>query len=259
MNKRKWLLYGGFALLSVLLYFGTSVKSKSQKTLEKSRVLVKQIKSTQVLLKEAYHSLSGVQKAQVDEIQVMLEQSADEENNLNLYERLAGLWYAWGYFDVSGHYAEKIAEERNTPEAWSIAGTTYSRGIQADVDDRSKRYSANKARAAFEQSQLLQPDNPEVALNLALTYVQLPEQTNPMQGIQMLLNLKEAQPKYGPVYRHLGMLAIQTGQYEKAVERLRQASVLEPSRKEINCLLADAFIGLNQSDSSAYYKTLCNN
>ena len=259
MKRGAWLLYGGFILMSVLLYFGTSVKSQSQKTLEKSRVLVKQVKSTQVLLQEAYHSLNSTQKTQVDELQVLLDQDNEVANKLSLLERLAGLWYTWGYFEVSGHYAEQIAQERNTAEAWAIAGTTYSRGIQADVDDRSKKYSANKARAAFEQSKLLQPDNPEVQLNLAMTYIHLPDDANPMAGIQMLLSLKDAYPSYEPVYRHLGLLALQTSQYAKAVERFSQAKALDASRIEINCLLADAFSGLNKVDSSAYYKTLCNN
>jgi tetratricopeptide (TPR) repeat protein len=259
MTRQVWSLYAGFGLLAALIYFGTDVKSNNQKTLEKSRVLIKQSKSTQVLLRDAYHTLDNDQKNQIDEMNVLLEREEDESSKMGMMERLAGMWYNWGHYDVSGHYAEKIAEARNTAEAWAIAGTTYSQGIQAGQDDRTKQYCADKARAAFDQAKLIQPDNPNVDLNRALTFIYRADESNPMAGIQMLLQLKNQYPDYAPVYRNLGRLANQTGQFEKALERLRTAWALEGDRAKVSCLLEETFVGLGIPDSIEYYSKLCKN
>ncbi len=257
MKSRIWLLYAGCALLALIIYFGTDVKSSDQKDLEKSRSLVQQSKSSQVLIREAYHQLSQGQKNQIDELKVLIEKETDESNRLMLLEQLAGLWYSYGRYDVSGHYAEEIANKRNTPEAWSIAGTTYTLGIKNASDDQIKAFCAERARGSFDQAKLLKPENPEVDLNKAMTYVYLPEETNPMAGIQMLLRVKDQYPDYAPVYRQLGTLAIQTGQYEKALERLRQALNLELEDKKTSCLLVQAFDALGQIDSARFYADQC--
>lgn len=259
MNRSVWPLYAGFILLAVVIYLGTDVKSADQKILEKSRVLTKQTKSSQVLLRDAYHALKTDQKSQVDELNVLLEREELESNRLGIMERLAGLWYRWGFYDVSGHFAEQIAEIRNSADAWAIAGTTYSQGINSSEGEREKVFCAERARAAFDQAKLLRPDNPDVDLNHALTYVYQPDETNPMAGIQMLLQLKRQYPEYAPVYRNLGSLGNQTGQYEKALERLRTAWRLEGDQGKVSCLLVETFAGLGIPDSVNYYKNICKN
>ena len=210
-------------------------------------------------MRDAYHLLKPEQKSLVDEMKVLLEQEEDNTNRVGMLERLAGMWYSWGFFDVSGYYAEQIAEARNTADAWAIAGTTYTQGIKSSQDERTKAYCADQARAAFDQSKLMQPDNPDVDLNRAMTYIYQPDETNPMAAIQMLLQLKNQYPDYAPVYRNLGNLANQTGQYEKALERLRTAWTLEGDKAKVSCLLKETFTGLGIADSVEYYNKLCKN
>ncbi len=258
MNKSS-LLYVGFVLFAIILYFGTDLKSEDQRDIEKSRSIIKQSISAQTLLRDAYHQLDDEQKVQVDELKILIDRAGDNEERMRLLEQLAGLYYKWGRFDVSGYYAEEIALERNTLEAWSLAGTTYAAGIRILKSERNRSYCAERARSALEQAKLIDPSNPEIDLNLALTYVYLPEETRPMQGIQMLLQLKTQHPEYAPVYRHLGTFAMQTNQYEKAVERLKQAIALEGERGNVTCLLAEAYRALNQADSSSHYEQKCKN
>jgi len=259
MKSKAWPLYLGFVVFAILLYVGTDVKSTDQKAIEKSRALVKQSKSSQVLLRDAYHELDQAQRVQIDEINILIEKAEDEESELRLTEQLAGLWYTWGRYDVSGYYAEQIADVRNSADAWSIAGTTYSLGIRNSQDEQTVKYCTERARAAFDQAKLLQPENPDADLNKALTYVYRPEEDNPMAGIQMLLEVKNKYPDYAPVYRNLGTFAIQTGQFEKALERLRQAWALEGDKGKVSCLLAQAFEATQAIDSAQYYTQICKN
>jgi len=63
----------------------------------------------------------------------------------------------------------------------------------------------------------------------------------PMKGIQMLLALIKEEPANTDVMFHLGRLAIQTGQFEKAEERLKAAEKLNPKDARIICALADLY------------------
>lgn len=259
MNKKTAILYLGCALFALTLYFCTDVKTSEQKQVEKSRVLVKQSTSIESLLRNAHGALSPNIKNQLGEIDVLMERATSDEERLELKERQAGLWFQANQWAISGHYAEEIAEQRQTVEAWSIAGTTFTRCIQMEQDEKVKAFCADHARSAFDQALLIEPKNPDAELNKALTYIYRPDGDNPMAGIQMLLAIKNDYPDYAPVYRTLGRFAIQTGQYEKALERLRQAYSLEKDAGKVSCLLAEAFTAMQKADSAAYYTQLCNN
>ena len=259
MKPSNWMLYAGFIVVAALIYFGTSVISSKQQTIEKSRVLVKQSKSIQVLLREAHHSVKPQERVQIDELGVLIERASSDQERIGYLEQLAGMWYSLGHYAVSGHYASKIAEIRKDASSWSIVGTTYAQGISAAKEERDKKYCAEQARGAFDQAKLLDPSNKDVDLNKALTYISLPDEGNPMAGIQMMLKLKNQYPDYAPVYRHLGRLGIQTGQFDKALERLRTAWALEQDQGKVSCLLSEVFNALGKADSAQYYNQLCKN
>lgn len=258
MNKKSTILYVCCALFACLLYFCTDVKTAEEKAIEKSRVLVKQSTSVESLIRDAHHDLSPELKNQLDEANVLMERATSDEERLQLKERLSSIWFAANQYAIAGHYAEQIAEERQDVESWSIAGTVFTQGIQREEDQKVKAFCADHAREAFNQALLIEPANPEAELNKALTFIYQPDESNPMAGIQMLLAIKKDYPDYAPVYRTLGRFAIQTGQYEKALERLRQAYSLEKDAGKVSCLMAQAFTAMEQLDSAAYYTGLCN-
>jgi cytochrome c-type biogenesis protein CcmH/NrfG len=83
-----------------------------------------------------------------------------------------------------------------------------------------KAFCNQRAVQAFENAISLNPDNASHRLNLALTYTEMPPEDNPMKGILLLRELQEQYPENTQVLNALGRLAIQTGQYARAVERL---------------------------------------
>ena len=74
-------------------------------------------------------------------------------------------------------------------------------------------------------------------VNLALTYVEVPLEDNPMKGILMLRELNENHPENVTVIMQLARLSLQTGQFDKAVERLEKVIELRPSSANAYCCL----------------------
>src|SRR5690606_5723955 len=101
------------------------------------------------------------------------------------------------------------------------------------------------------------PSNLQHQVNLALVYTENPPSENPMKGILMLVNLNKQEPENVMVLNQLGRLAIKTGQFEKAIERLSKAIELEPDNLASNCLLAKAYQGTGDQAKASKYQTQC--
>ena len=78
-----------------------------------------------------------------------------------------------------------------------------------------------------------------------------------MKGILMLRDLIEKEPENVLVLSTLGRFAIQTGQFEKAIERLEKAISLDPKNNKANCLLAQAYQGVGNAEKAAEYANIC--
>jgi len=78
-----------------------------------------------------------------------------------------------------------------------------------------------------------------------------------MQGILMLKELNDKYPNNVSVLNQLGRLAIQTGQGEKALERLTKAYELDPKNGATICMLASAYEITGDDTNAVKFQTLC--
>jgi len=232
----------GAIVLAALLYFGFSNKPPQQKKIEAQRKIQSQSTSAAVLLKEAKENLSETQRNQILALEEQIAQVPNDTLRIELTKRLSGAWYDLGHPELAGIYAEQIAERESTAESWGIAGTTYSICLQRAEVKKITDFCSSKAVSAFESAISLEPEEVEHRLNLALIYTERPPTDNPMKGILMLVDLNKKNPDNVPVLVNLGRLALQTGQIDKAVERLERAVQLEPSSKRATCLLSDVYL-----------------
>jgi len=85
----------------------------------------------------------------------------------------------------------------------------------------------------------------------------------PMQGIKMIREVLEKEPENQLAIFNLGLLSMQSGQYEKAVERFEKLLKINP--KDINSclLLAQSLVNLGKTEEAVvslekFKKTLTN-
>jgi uncharacterized protein HemY len=88
-------------------------------------------------------------------------------------------------------------------------------------------------------------------------YAENPPQDNPMKGVMMLVELNKQFPENVSVLAQLGRLAIKTGQWEKAIERLEQALAIEPENSFAVCLLAQAYEGSGNQEQAGIFFAKC--
>ena len=73
----------------------------------------------------------------------------------------------------------------------------------------------------------------------------------------MLIELNKQYPENVPLLTQLGRLAIKTGQFDKAVQRLEQALSLEPDNPTANCLIVKAYEGAGDEPKAAEFRPKC--
>ena len=243
--------------LFCILYFGFDTKPKSQAQLEESRALNFETTDIRVILTDAKQELNSRENGVIGLHELELQQASDDTLKVESFEHLAREWYQLGYPEISGYYAEEIAKLRNNAQSWGIAGTTFTLCTQKKKEERIRNFCQKRAVQSFENAISENPANIDHRLNMALLFVESPPVSNPMKGIQMLLGLNTDNPDNVKVLNQLGRLAIQTNQWEKALERLSHALTIEPNNRSTICMVVKVYQSLQRFSEAAKYEKQC--
>jgi Flp pilus assembly protein TadD len=257
MTRLQWIFIGLTVLLFFVLYFGCETKDKTIAALEKTRALQAESTDISLLLQDAHNALAPADEARVGLLEQELEAALADSTRNTVFKKLSSTWFELGQYALAGYYAQEVAQLDQNEEAWSIAGTTYTICLQRSQDEQIRSFCSGRAVAAFESAISLNPNEPRHRVNLALCYAESPPADNPMKGIQMLLDLNQKDPNNVLVLNTLGRLAIRTGQYDKAVERLQKANELAPENVNTVCLLAQAYEGQGDAAKAQAFDAQC--
>jgi tetratricopeptide (TPR) repeat protein len=259
VKTREQILYiAGAIILTVVLYFGFDTKPSSQKVLEKSRALNTREFDIQSLEKEALASLKPEEKTYLETLESQASHVDQDSQKVRLLKNLSGFWYSRQEHLLAGMYAKQVAEIENSAESWSIAGASLAAVLQQkELDEKKLGFARNEAVECFENAISLEPKVVEHRINQALCYIEVPSQDMPMKGIQMLAGLATSFPDSPLPPYHLARLAVQTGQYEKAAQRIEQAMALDPGNSRFACLAVEIYKALNKTDKVEKLNPVC--
>ena len=259
ISRQKKIALGSAILLFCILYFSFSLTDKKAKARkDKERSLITEATGPEALLKEARLSASGDTLELVERLQHATE-GKDTANILDNLKRISGIWYSQRRYGLAGYYAEKVAELEKTATAWSIAGTSYGMGVKVLSEGSEREFCAGRAAKAFEKAISIEPDATIHRLNLAAIYADAPPKDDVMKGIKMLLDLNKKEPGNTAVINLLGELAIKTGQFYKAIERLEESYRIDPDNPQTPCLLSMAYEGAGQHEKAHELAEKCRN
>ena len=259
MTRQQYILIGSVTLLFLILYFACETKPPGQQQVEQSRLLQTEATDVNLLMREAHDELPASQLSTIQAIQQELAAAETDSSRIDILQQLSGRWYENGYPAIAGHYAQEIADLQGTEDAWSICGTTYAICVQRAEEDKVRQFCNQRAITAFENAISLNPNQVRHQVNLALTYTENPPPNEPMKGVLMLRELEQSFPESPIVYTTLAQLAVRTGQFDRAIQRLNQALELEPENLNAICLLAQAHAGAGNAAEAQAFEQQCRN
>lgn len=251
MNRSILFTIIGFTALFFVLYFGCDVRTHEQKKQQASRELAQEVLDFDKLRDEAFNKLNDTFHLRIQN----LTQQARATPQPALLKNLSSAWHDAGNDEIAAHYAEEVAGMEKTDESWSVAGGNFYLAAQKNSNNKSLHtYCLQHAADAFQNATSINPSRWEYRLNLALCYTENPPQDNPMRGILLLRDLDKEHPENVSINCNLARLAIKTGQFDRAIDRLEKILPKNPAEKKIICLLADAYTGKNDPKAAVYAK-----
>jgi len=198
-------------------------------------------------------SLTANLKKQVTDLEAALK-SASENEKADLHKKLAQQWDDLNQAAPAAFYYELIAQKEPGFTPWLKTGDKFTEAYQQTADTLMQPALVQKAIQAYQEADKLQPNTPEVKTGLGIAYVS--GTPNPMQGIQLLLEVVKNDPKNVKANLNLGLFSMKSGQYEKAVDRFKTVIAQAPSA-EAWFYLASSYenMGMKSDAVGAYLKT----
>jgi len=257
MSKYQYALIVAAVSLFAILYFGFSTKNSKQRTNETANAISGESTSIETLMTDAQKRLTPEAASEINVATAALAGAKTADEKKQLLKRLSGLWYKYREIPAAASLAEEVAVIENSDSAWSVAGALYFDGLTASKDSKIRDFCAGRAIKSFESAASIKPDQVSHRVNLALVYAENPPPDNPMKAVLMLRELEQKYPNEVSVYNALGRLAIKTGQWQRAIERLEKARTLDPKNPNAPCLLAKAYQGAGMTDKANEMNTIC--
>lgn len=146
-------------------------------------------------------------------------------------------------YDSAAYYAGQYAEAFDNIENWQKAGDVYFEAFTFALDEQKVNILGNKAREAYQKVLEAAPNNLDAKHNIAMTYIAGP---SPMQGIMMLREIIDQDPKNEKALMSMGRMSIQTGQFENGIERFQSLVNYYPNHIEGNFFLGVCYFEAEQ-------------
>lgn len=194
-----------------------------------------QVQSASSLPKEEVHqSLTEAQQSELSKLR------AGTSKDLNL--TLSDFFAQNQIFDSAAYYAELQALQSPSENSWIQSADLYYQAFSLSLHPSTKAELAEKTRNSYQKVLEINPRNLHAKTNSAMTFV---NSETPMQAIMGLRQVLSENPKYIPAIMSMGALSMQSGQYDKALERFRQVLALDPTNLNAELGLAYSLIETN--------------
>ena len=246
------LILGGLLLIQIL-YFGfdtVQLNKEGEVTAEEASAALSL--DMNITLEQAMAELDSENR---DSVSLWTERA--ETGDILSLKQLSSFWVSKDEWLLAGHYTEKIAEVQPTAENFSIAANTYATGAEMSGDDDSGFAMSRRANEMYDKAIEELGGNFNLELQKTLLMIKFPDVENPMKGVLALVDLSEKYPEEPRVFRELGEFSMQTGQWDRAQERLEKAYSLDPDHKKTICLLSDVYAENGEQEKSEEFRILC--
>lgn len=193
-------------------------------------------------------SISTADSIKLSDLRNKLSTAENNKKSAIFADSLANLYLAYNKLDSAEKYGRFILALSDEIENFQLAGDIFFKafGFSKEKGDIDK--FGELAANCFETVLETDSGNPDVKAKLAMTLV---NSANPMQGISMLREVLEEYPENETALYNLGILSMQSGQYDKAVERFLKLTELNAENVQAWFYLAVSYFETNQKDKAS--------
>ena len=190
--------------------------------------------------------------ADITNLENSLKNAASDAEKLKIEDQLAKKWDDVNQPAPGAFYYQAIARSKNTYQSWIDAGDRFNDAFKSSQDTVAQPAFVLNAVDAFQNASKLNPDGLDAKTGLGIAYVN-GGAPSPMQGIALLLEVVKKDPNNRKANLNLGLFAMKSGQFEKAVERFKNL-IKQKAEVEPYFYLAESYkqLGMKKEAIDAY-------
>ena len=200
--------------------------------------------------------------ARINDLEGQLKNASGDADKLSLQKQLAKQWDDDNQPAPSAFYFKAVAQKENTFDNWMNAGNHFNDAYKTSQDTLVQPVFVENAIDAYKNAVKLKPDNLDAKTGLGIAYVNQtslgitdPNGGSPMQGIMLLLDVVKKDPDNRNANMSLGLFAMKSGQFDKAVARFKNM-IAQKDELEPHFYLAESYkqLGMKKEAIEAYQK-----
>jgi cytochrome c-type biogenesis protein CcmH/NrfG len=259
MNKKQIVV--GVVVIAIMGYLYSLpvkglIKPKEAKT-DKTNVMSANRKAATAVTVDmvsapAKAAIGAALTAKINDLEGQLK-NASGAGEQKLQKQLASQWDDVNQPAPAAFYYQALARKENKLEDWLNAGNRFNDAYKLTQDTLTQPAFVTNAVEAFQSALKLKPESLEGKTGLGVAYVN--GGASPMQGIALLLEVVKKDPNNWNANLNLGMFAMKSGQYEKAVGRFKTL-IAQKQELEPTFYLAESYkqLGMKKEAIDAYQK-----
>ncbi len=250
------LVTSGIILLSLLFIFGKTVPKKD-KPAETQPVAAGSLSISQIL--DQYKQ--GLKPYQADyllKLENAVVRGDIKDQQIHVYHQLAKFWKdSVPAFEPHAYYIAEAAKLENSEKSLTFAAHLMESRLARTEHPAMQNWLATNAKVLFEKALEINPGNDSSKIGLGACYIFGNISNNPMQGIIPVREIAEKQPGNLYAQQVLALGSLKSGQFDKAIERLKIILGKEPENVEMIFRLAEAYEGKgDKANAIAAYRKL---
>lgn len=219
MNRQQWIIVvAAIALVVILFSLPKVLLNKEEKELENLAAIDKE---QQIKEPEKEHGRVNLSLTESNKTKYFIEKlgKSDLNESKSLLDSLSEIYNNKGLYDSSAFYTEKFLGNTRQPSFVVFVGDATYKAYYFATDESEAKEWAVKTRKYYQQALDKEPGLLDVKARLAMTYT---KSDNPMKAVLTLREVLEKDPENEQALLNIGLLSVQSGQFDKAVERFKK-------------------------------------
>ena len=244
MKPVHYITISAAVLVTLLIYFGgNTVKPKSpfMSHEHESSINMPVVEAADFnkMQETAINKLPPQVRQQINDILSQLNERKELSTQISNYEALGKIWMENKNRKIAACYFLLSGKLENSEKKLNFAAHLLTEELRGEQDLSVRQWMVNNAEEAYQKSLALNPDNDTTKIDFAQMYIE--GSGDVMKGVAILLDMADKNPGHIPVNVILGRMAVESGQYDKAIERAKTVLKQEANHLEAHLFLGEAY------------------
>lgn len=200
------------------------------------------------ILEKAKGTLNDGQRDSIESLELQLKKVRGDKEKAAMIGTIARTWEKTGNVLVAGKYFAETASITGDKSTFEKSANLFYTGFPTTSDSLARIFGAQEGVKAFQQLARMDSTNLSYPIHEAVCYIDGLGQV--MQGVSVLRSVEQKDPDNKEVNLILGRLAVVSGQYDKAIIRLKKVTKLDPTNAEAYFHLAEAYRAVGRKEDA---------